>query len=37
MFASGGGDSGGDSGDRPKGGKEFFDFKATRITGEEIK
>tara|TARA_B110000285_G_C14878941_1_gene492908 strand:+ start:77 stop:178 length:102 start_codon:yes stop_codon:yes gene_type:complete len=33
MFASGGGDGG----DRPKGGKEFFDFKATRITGEEIK
>ena len=28
---------GGSGGDGPKGGKEFFEFKATRITGEEIK
>ena len=27
----------GSGGDGPKGGKEFFEFKATRITGEEIK
>lgn len=27
---------GGGGGDGPRGGKEFFDFKATRITGEEI-
>lgn len=34
MFASTGGGGGGDG---PKGGKEFFNFPATRITGEEIK
>lgn len=27
---------GGGGGDGPKGGKEFFEFKATKITGEEI-
>lgn len=35
MFASTEGGGGG-GGDGPRGGKEFFDFKATRITGEEI-
>jgi hypothetical protein len=30
-------EGGGDGGDGPRGGKEFFDFPATRITGEEIK
>lgn len=34
MFASTGGGGGGQA---PKGGKEFFNFPATRITGEEIK
>jgi hypothetical protein len=43
MFSSSGGGArmsasgGGGGSDGPKGGKEFFDFKATRITGEEIK
>lgn len=42
MFSSSGGGArmsasgGGGGSDGPKGGKEFFDFKATRITGEEI-